>query len=68
MWIDYENKVMSNDMLLRGFTIQELIDVANANGDSIRKAFELMLDECIEYANEMINMYGDTMEKLRKGE
>lgn len=68
MWINYENKVMSNDMLLRGFTIQELIDTANANGESIRETFKLMLDECIEYANEMIDMYGDTMENLRKGE
>lgn len=66
MMINWNDKIMSCDNMLCGFTIQELIDTANANGDSIQDTFNLMLSECVENAKDMLELYGKDIERVRK--
>lgn len=62
-FINEDDFIMPQDDLLRGFTIQELMDVANANGEDIYTAFKEMLEQDIEYAEEMIEIYGSYIEE-----
>lgn len=63
--INCENKVMFTDSILTGFSIQDLIDTAHANGDNIYETFEFMLAECIENARGMIELYGEDIQTIR---
>lgn len=62
-FINEDDFIMPQDDLLRGFTIQELMDVANANGEDIYTTFKEMLEQDIEYAEEMIEIYGSYIEE-----
>ena len=61
-FVNEDDFVMLTDDILRGFTFQDLVDVAHANGEDIYTAFEGMLSEAVEYAREMIELYGDDLE------
>lgn len=46
MIIDEANRIHSQDTLLRGFTYQDVLDTAQANGEPVYKTFRKMLREC----------------------
>lgn len=46
MWINKKKRICSQDSILSGFTYQDLIDTAQANGDSIPDTFQSMVNEC----------------------
>lgn len=61
-FVNEDDHVFITDDILRGFTFQDLVDVAHANGEDIYTTFEGMLSEAVEYAREMIEMYGEDIE------
>lgn len=61
-FVNEDDRIFMTDDILRGFTFQDLVDVAHANGEDIYTAFEGMLSEAVEYAREMIEMYGEDIE------
>ena len=61
-FVNEDDRIFITDDILRGFTFQDLVDVAHANGEDIYTAFEGMLSEAVEYAREMIEMYGVDIE------
>ncbi len=65
--IDYKNKILLADSVLVGFSVQDLIDTAQANGDSIYETFELMLAESIENARGIIELHGEDIQTIREG-
>ena len=64
MFIDKEYHVMTVDNVLDGITYDEVIETAQANGESIKKAFERILKIRLTDARHLINKYEQELEKL----
>jgi len=64
MFIDKEYHVMAVDNVLDGITYDEVIETAQANGESIKKAFERILKIRLTDARYLINKYEQELEKL----
>lgn len=64
MFIDKEYHVMTVDNVLDGITYDEVIETAQANGESIKKAFERILKIRLTDARYLINKYEQELEKL----
>lgn len=64
MFIDKEYHVMTVDNVLNSITYDEVIETAQANGESIKKAFERILKIRLTDARYLINKYEQELEKL----
>ena len=64
MWIDKENHVHNQDNILDGFTFQDLIDAAIANGDNAQVTFDNLM-YCVNLeARKLFDEYKDELEDI----
>lgn len=64
MFIDKEYHVMTVDNVLDGITYEDVIETAQTNGESIKKAFERILKIRLTDARYLIKKYEQELEKL----
>lgn len=68
MFINKEKCVLDTDYVLTGFTFRDVLDVANANGESFRRAFNRMLSEAAANALETIALNEDELMRIQQKE
>lgn len=64
MWIDKENHIHNQDNLLDGFTFQDLIDTAIANGNDAQTTFDNLMYYVNLEARNLFDKYKDELENI----
>ena len=64
MFINEKDLTMDHEVVLFGFTYRELLDTAQANGESVKETFNNMLDESIRNARACVELNLENLEKI----